>query len=78
MKLLVDDVNINKIEGAIVECGVYKGGAIMWMIEIQKKYHDNRKIYLYDTFDGMTEPQTNTEREMNRPGKEYTAFNKKN
>ena len=31
----------------------------MWMIYCQKKYNMNRTIYLYDTFDGMTFPDSN-------------------
>lgn len=47
----------NNIEGDIVECGVWKGGNILGIIE----YLDYHKIYdktvwLYDTFNGMTNP----------------------
>ncbi len=45
----------NKIDGAMVECGVWKGGSTMAMALTLKKlgnYH--RDLYLYDTFSGMT------------------------
>ncbi len=47
----------NKIGGAIVECGVWKGGSMMLMIETLKLFNDlQRDIYLYDTFEGMPQP----------------------
>jgi O-methyltransferase len=42
------------IKGDLVECGVWKGGSCMVMAYSLKK--KNRKIYLYDTFTGMSEP----------------------
>jgi hypothetical protein len=43
-----------------VECGIWKGGNILGIMEYV--YHhkmENRKIWLYDTFSGMTEPDEN-------------------
>ena len=46
-----------KIPGALVECGVYKGGSAMVMAHTLNKMNvADRKIYLYDTFTGMSEP----------------------
>ena len=50
-------INENNIDGAYVECGVYKGGSIMNMALTQLNYIKKVHIYLYDTFEGMT-PQT--------------------
>ena len=47
----------NRIPGDLVECGVWKGGSCMLMALVLKKMNDTgRKIYLYDTYSGMTEP----------------------
>jgi O-methyltransferase len=47
----------NNIEGDFVECGVWKGGSCMMMaLILQKMKNTRRKIYLYDTFEGMSEP----------------------
>lgn len=47
----------NKIDGDLVECGVWKGGSIMAMVLTLKELRDmSREIYLYDTFSGMSEP----------------------
>lgn len=47
----------NNIAGDFVECGVWKGGSSM-MIALCLKLRNvqNRKIYLYDTFEGMSKP----------------------
>ena len=45
------------IPGDFVECGVWRGGSAMVMaFTLQELNVSNRKIYLYDTFEGMTEP----------------------
>jgi hypothetical protein len=50
-------INANKIEGDIVECGVWKGGSMLAIAETLLKFNDKeRRLYLYDTFEGMSEP----------------------
>lgn len=45
------------IPGALVECGVWRGGSVLAMIRtLQHVGVTNRDLYLFDTFDGMTEP----------------------
>jgi hypothetical protein len=53
-------IRINKIPGDIVECGVWKGGNIKGIMDYLH-YHDiqDKKVWLYDTFEGMTEPDEN-------------------
>ncbi len=47
----------NNIAGDFIECGVWKGGSAMLMAETLIKLGDTtRKIYLYDTYEGMSEP----------------------
>jgi hypothetical protein len=47
----------NKIDGAIVECGVWKGGCIMAAaLTLKRTGSEDRELYLYDTFSGMTAP----------------------
>ena len=47
----------SRVEGAIVECGVWRGGSMLAMIQtlIQSSCTD-RTIFLYDTFSGMSMP----------------------
>lgn len=45
------------VPGALVECGVWRGGSVLTMIlTLQRWGVTDRDIYLYDTFEGMTEP----------------------
>jgi hypothetical protein len=53
----VQYIEANNIEGDIVECGVWKGGSSM-MAALSLKLK-NRKLFLYDTFEGMNEPSEN-------------------
>ncbi len=59
----------NNIEGDFVECGVWRGGSSMVIAKTLAKFNvTDRKIYLYDTFEGMSEP---TEKDISKDG--YTA-----
>jgi O-methyltransferase len=45
------------IPGAFAECGIWRGGSALAMIlTLQELGLADRHIYLYDTFEGMTEP----------------------
>lgn len=44
-------------KGAFVECGVWRGGSVLAMaLTLLELDAADREIYLYDTFEGMTEP----------------------
>jgi len=46
-----------KIEGAIVECGVWRGGSIMIAIAtLNALKNGRREIFLFDTFEGLPKP----------------------
>jgi len=50
-------ITLNKIEGDIAECGVWRGGSMMLMALALRHFGDTqRSLYLYDTFDVMTRP----------------------
>jgi len=51
-------IRTNKINGDFVECGVWKGGNILGIMEYLY-YHNmtDRNVWLYDTFQGMTQPE---------------------
>jgi len=46
----------NSMKGAFVECGVWKGGCVAIMAHVAKKAGSNRKIWLFDSFEGLPEP----------------------
>lgn len=45
------------IDGAFVECGVWRGGSVLAMLlRLRQLGEATRDVYLYDTFAGMTRP----------------------
>jgi len=45
------------IQGAIVECGVWRGGSMMAVARtLMSRGAPDRDLYLFDTFEGMSEP----------------------
>jgi O-methyltransferase len=49
----------NDIPGDFVECGVWRGGSSMAIaLTLKDMRIEDRDIWLYDTFDGMTDPST--------------------
>ena len=46
----------NKIPGDFVECGVFRGGNALIAARIFEMYNSEKKVYLFDTFSGMSEP----------------------
>lgn len=47
----------NNIPGDFIECGVWKGGnTMMAALTLMNLKNTDRKIYLYDTFEGMSAP----------------------
>jgi len=53
-------VSASGIAGAIVECGVWKGGSMAAVARALLQMQDvSRDLYLFDTFEGMTEPTAN-------------------
>lgn len=53
----VDHVHRHQIQGDIVECGVWRGGSMMAVAKTLVDMNDTqRRLWLYDTFDGMSEP----------------------
>jgi O-methyltransferase len=57
---LVDAVEYvvrERIEGDLVECGVWKGGSVMAAaLTLKRLGQTDRDLYLFDTFTGMPEP----------------------
>ncbi|MBI10217.1 MAG: macrocin O-methyltransferase [Rhodospirillaceae bacterium] len=49
-------VATNKLDGDFVECGVWRGGSTMAMAEAALETGILPKIWLFDTFEGMTAP----------------------
>jgi O-methyltransferase len=71
---LVDAVRYcvdREIEGAFAECGVWRGGSVIAMImALQHMGVADRDIWLYDTFEGMTEPTEHDVSPIHKPALE--------
>lgn len=53
----VEHITQNQVPGDIVECGVWRGGSMMAVARSLVRLKDSsRTLWLYDTFDGMSEP----------------------
>lgn len=80
----VDYIEFNKIEGDVVECGVWKGGSMMLVAKkLLELNNSSRKLYLFDTYEGMTSPSDNDIDLTNKSAKEIyvnedTKFNENN
>ena len=44
------------MQGAFVECGVWRGGCIATIAWVAKQANSNRSIWLFDSFEGLPEP----------------------
>lgn len=56
LRRAVEHIHVNSIPGDIVECGVWRGGSMMAAALTLKRLSTNRRLWLYDTFSGMTPP----------------------
>lgn len=54
------------IEGDVWECGVYKGGTAAMMAAILKENCPTKRLYLFDTFEGM--PDTDGAKDWHKKG----------
>lgn len=46
----------NNIRGDFVECGVWRGGNSILAKKIFERLGSNKKVWMFDTFEGMTKP----------------------
>jgi len=44
------------IEGSLIETGVWRGGATIFMAGLVKSYNQNRKVFVADSFSGLPMP----------------------
>lgn len=62
----------SSISGDMVECGVWKGGSAMLVAMTLSKFGcTDKKIYLYDTYEGMTQP---SELDVDTKGEKAETF----
>lgn len=69
----IKHIACHDIQGAIVECGVFKGGCSALMAEALSS--QEKDIYLFDTFEGMSAP-TEDDAHFTRAHNAHTMFKK--
>ena len=71
---------VSGIKGDFVECGVWRGGCSLAAKLTFEAYKSNKKVYLYDTFLGMTEPNIKDEhiRDKNYAFDQYSKSSRSN
>jgi O-methyltransferase len=52
----LEKVIIDNVEGDVLEAGVWKGGASIFMRAILRSYNQKRKLYVCDSFEGLPPP----------------------
>lgn len=60
LELISHEINKKKLEGNIAEVGVYKGKFAKYI----NQYFPDKKLYLFDTFEGFDEKDKKTERDL--------------
>ena len=53
---LILDVVERGVPGDVIETGVWKGGAVIWMKYLLDKLGSNKKVYVADSFEGLPSP----------------------
>src|SRR5258708_21107844 len=64
----------HQLNGAIVECGVWRGGSVMLIANALMELGDfSRRLVLYDTFEGMP-PPTSADQDWQRQAAPQTLL----
>jgi len=57
LEVLIKDVLENKIDGDLIETGVWQGGACIFMRELLNQYGSDKKVVVADSFEGLPPPE---------------------
>jgi len=67
----LEEIRDLNLEGDLVECGVWKGGNILGIIRYLEHHKIYKKVWLYDTFEGMINPGVYDVDYSNSKGEEW-------
>ena len=70
-------IHQNKIEGDLLECGVFRGGSLAIICLLAEKYQMKKKIYAYDTFGTGHTVYSDHDRDMKTMSKDIKKDYKK-
>ena len=55
---ILDKIRVENIQGDLMECGVWRGGAVIFMAAYCKTYEINKTVYVADSFEGLPKPDS--------------------
>ncbi len=59
LQFCIEDILENNVKGDLIECGVWRGGATIFMQLILKKYEiRDRTVFVADSFEGLPAPNS--------------------
>ena len=65
LEILLDTLEAHKVQGDLVECGVWRGGASLCMRGLLKVHGiTDRTVHLVDSFDGLPKASTNSDADV--------------
>lgn len=56
IEYLIHEVLSHNIEGDLIETGVWRGGACIFMAKLLKQWKSDKKVYVADSFEGLPKP----------------------
>jgi hypothetical protein len=65
LQYCVEYVIQNNIDGDLIETGVWRGGAVIFMQGIVKSYKSNKKVFVADSFNGVPSPSIQIDQNSN-------------
>lgn len=72
LELVVNDMKRKKVEGALAELGVFKGH----FSSLMNEHFSDRKIYLFDTFEGFGKEELSEELQKGRCDERFVEWHK--
>ena len=73
----IKHVKRKNVVGDFVECGVWRGGNLVVFSDLIDKLELNKKIYAFDTFSGMTDPESKDTDYAGKKAADHMAEQKK-
>lgn len=68
IRTLLEDVLENNVDGDVIETGVWRGGACIFMAAILQNYNSCKNVWVCDSFEGLPPPDPDYELDKNDIG----------
>lgn len=71
LQCLMQDVRDSEVPGEFVECGIWRGGAVIFMAGFVQAYNLSRTVWGFDSFMGVPSVRSNVRDKINDKGWEH-------